>query len=36
MKLLLDTHTFLWHADGDLSVVGVDAAFDTYGITRLW
>jgi len=58
MRLLLDTHTFLWFIDGNplpfhhrdpfdrlliaqataeqMPIVSAGAAFDAYGVTRLW
>jgi PIN domain nuclease of toxin-antitoxin system len=40
VKLLLDTHTFLWFVTNDPSlsvpVVSADAALDAYGVNRLW
>jgi PIN domain nuclease of toxin-antitoxin system len=35
MKLLLDTHTFLWFIAGSPHL-SADAAFDDYAVTRLW
>jgi PIN domain nuclease of toxin-antitoxin system len=41
MRLLLDTHTFLWMIIAqalceELTVVGKDEVFDKYNVKRIW
>jgi PIN domain nuclease of toxin-antitoxin system len=42
MRLLLDTHVFLWFVllaqsiTENMPIVSADRAFDAYGVSRLW
>jgi PIN domain nuclease of toxin-antitoxin system len=37
MKLLIDTHAFIWFIDDDPRLSrSTDAAFDAYQVTRYW
>lgn len=37
MRILLDTHAFLWTAiEEKIAILSCDVAFDAYGIQRLW
>jgi PIN domain nuclease of toxin-antitoxin system len=36
MRLLLDTHTFLWFIEGSLNLSSKDKAFGSYPVTLLW
>lgn len=46
MKIIIDTHTFLWFINDrlliaqsiveDLLIASIDKAFDAYGVNRIW